>query len=68
MLNGHKDLDGEEPKEKVKKPRKKGGVKYIGGGRFIVGVPAKDMTAKQWARVPAAKQRRAIALGLVKEQ
>ena len=61
-------IPDEEPKKPKDKPRKKGGVMYIGGRRFIVGVPAVDMTAKRWALVPKEKQRRALALGLVKEQ
>ena len=38
---------------------------YVGDGDFINGVPARDMTAGEWAAVPEPLQRLAVALGVI---
>lgn len=39
-------------------------VRYLDPGAYIPGVPQCDMTAEQWAAVPAASQAWALASGL----
>lgn len=37
---------------------------YIGFGAFLPGVPARDMTAEEWAALPQEQQELAVALDL----
>jgi hypothetical protein len=37
------------------------GVRYVGDGAFIQGVPARDLTAEEWAAVPSELQTMAVA-------
>lgn len=39
-------------------------VLYIGFGRFLDGVPARDLTADEWAALPEAARALAVALDL----
>ena len=40
------------------------GVKYIGDGAFIEGVPARDMTPEEWQALEAEKRETALKLRL----
>ncbi len=39
-------------------------VRYIGGGNFIPGVPARDMTPDEWSEIPADLREAAVQNGL----
>ena len=39
-------------------------LRYIGGGAFIVGIPARDLTSEDIARLPGRLRRRAEKSGL----
>ena len=60
--NGKAD-EGTKIKE-AKPRRKKTGVKYIGGGAFVSGVPMNDMSMEEWGLVPKDKQDAALRLNL----
>ena len=36
------------------------GVKYIGKGAYLRGVPARDMTIDEWKKIPAKKRKHLI--------
>jgi hypothetical protein len=55
------ELDIEE------KPKKKSGVRYVGKGTFLSGIPAKNMDSDEWERIPADRRKHALKLGLYKE-
>ena len=38
-------------------------MKYVGGGNYVQGVPARDLTAKEWDALPEALQEKAISTG-----
>lgn len=40
------------------------GAAFIGGKRFFVGVPARDLTLDEWDKLPKKLQRKLIRLGL----
>lgn len=40
------------------------GVRYIGAGDYLPGVPARDLTADEWAALGADTQALALSLGL----
>lgn len=39
-------------------------VRYIGGHKFVAGVPARDLTPTEWASFSKKEQRHFIRLGL----
>ena len=39
-------------------------MKYRGGGRFLIGVPARDLTRDEVARLPERLRSRLVASGL----
>lgn len=41
----------------IKKPKKPVLVRFIGGGRFLAGIPARDLTIREWERIPRKKQK-----------
>ena len=44
--------------------KKQAGAKYIGGGDFLNGVPARDMSADEWEALDPEQQKQAVKLGL----
>ena len=42
-------------------------VRYIGGGAFIQGVPARDMTPEEWDQMPVTVRAFAVEIGLYEE-
>ena len=42
-------------------------VEYIGDGTFEQGIPARNLTADEWAEVPAETQKRLIASGVYRK-
>lgn len=49
----------ERPKEK--KPK---GYRFTGGNRFLNGIPAKDMTLREWRELPEDLRELALNIGL----
>ena len=50
--------------EEVVKEKKPVGVVFIGGKRFIHGIPARDLTLAEWNKLPKNKQKHLLKLGL----
>lgn len=38
--------------------------RYAGGGDFVLGVPARDLTVEEWAALGADQQALVVSLGL----
>lgn len=53
----------EEIKEEKKK-KKVDYARYVGGGKFLTGVPARDLTAEEWEAYSKAERDHFIKLGL----
>lgn len=50
--------------EEVKDEKKVIGAKYIGAGKFLFGVPAKDLTADEWLAFSELERNHFVNLGL----
>lgn len=46
------------------KPKQITRIEYIGKGRFVYGVPARDLTLDEWKKLPLKRQKHVIKLGL----
>ena len=57
----------EEIIEEKKPPKKKKGAKYIGKGNWLPGMPARDLSHKEWNKFPKKERDKAIKLGIYKE-
>lgn len=44
------------------------GVHYIGAGRWLNGIPARDMSADEWGAIDPELRAQALALGLYEVQ
>ena len=53
----------DEVKE-VKRKKKPVSVVYVSEGSYLAGIPAKDMSMKEWGAIPKDKREHALKLGL----
>jgi hypothetical protein len=42
-------------------------ITYTGDGRYLDGVPMRDLTDDEWAAIPADDRKQALKLGIYKE-
>lgn len=48
----------------MSKKRKLSGARYVGDGNYILGVPARDLTAGEWDALPEERRRVCLAAGV----
>lgn len=56
-----------EPLIEESKPRKRRIVRYIGRGRFLMGVPARDMKRAEFDALPKKVRSRLLKLGIMED-
>lgn len=54
--------------EKKPKPKRRIGYAYTGAGTFFQGIPARDLSVKEWDALPLSTRDALLQQGLYKEQ
>ncbi len=65
MPNEDKEAPSAEGIAPAAKTRKKFSAVYIGGGAFIQGIPARDLSKKEWDALSKAKRDALISAGIM---